>query len=412
MKKAFSALIIVIALLFAATIPVSAAEKEISVYLDGEKIEFDVKPQTVNDRTMVPIRAIFEAMGADVQWDDKTNTAISTKNDIVIKMTIGSSDMYVNDKLVKMDVSPVEIGGRTLAPARYVAEAMGADVQWSQKNNTVVICSENVFAYADHPDIPDFGRCYGLSARSEEINNGFKTFVYIRSAHRPEMNDEYYASSAKTLGGYKEKTYKETKDELVLSYTKEGESEPSYYIGKTRDENGMIVFSVMIPYEEKVTLYAEDGRTIEVMSGEVPAYLKVGWHETIDEVRQTLYSLDGRTITVFKSEVPAYKRVGWYETLDETRQTLYAPDGRTITVFKSEVPAYKKVGWYETLNEAQAANKPVQQKPSGTYNPGPDGYYYVTPTGKRYHLDPNCGGKNSYRTNNIGGLSPCQKCAR
>ena len=53
-----------------------------------EKINFDVPPQTINDRTLVPIRAIFEAMGANVDWDDITQTAISTKDSTTVKMTL------------------------------------------------------------------------------------------------------------------------------------------------------------------------------------------------------------------------------------------------------------------------------------------------------------------------------------
>lgn len=78
---------------------------------------------------MVPIRAIFEAMGATVDWDDATQTAICTKDSTVVKMTLNSTTEYINDVPVTMDVTPVIIFGRTLAPARYVAEAFGYNVK-------------------------------------------------------------------------------------------------------------------------------------------------------------------------------------------------------------------------------------------------------------------------------------------
>ena len=112
-----------------------AAAGEISVYLkgysgvNGEKISFDILPQNVNGQTMVPIRAIFEAMGATVDWDDATQTAICTKDSTVVKMTLNSTTEYINDVPVTMDVTPVIISGRTLAPARYVAEAFGYNVK-------------------------------------------------------------------------------------------------------------------------------------------------------------------------------------------------------------------------------------------------------------------------------------------
>ena len=178
MKKVLSVLMTTIMLFLTMMFPVSADNGEISVYLDAAKIEFDVKPQIINGRTMVPIRAIFEKMGAVVEWDGNTSSAICTKGDTVVKMTVNSMDMYINNQLTKMDISPVVIDGRTLAPARYVAEAFGADVQWSQKNNTVVICSKDVYAFADYPDIRDLGRCYNIPLLSETNENGFKALAY------------------------------------------------------------------------------------------------------------------------------------------------------------------------------------------------------------------------------------------
>lgn len=380
MKKIIS-LLLVVCLVLSVSVTTFASDT-IYVILDGSYIEFDVSPQIINGRTMVPIRAIFEKMGATVEWDVNTSSAICTKGDTVVKMTINSMDMYINNQVTKMDISPVVINERTLVPARYVAEALGADVQWSQKNNTVVICSKDVYAYADYPDIPDLGRCYNIPLLSETNEDGFKALSYSYTAN-DDYYDYLYDNSALVLGGYTEEA--EIKDDIVLiSYTKRGETIPRYYVGVSYDEYGSMVFVVMIPFEETTV---------------------------VDENKVILYALDGRTIEVLESEVPAYLNVGWYRTLAETQQTMYASDGRTITVFKSEVVAYKNVGWYETQAQAQAANK-ITNNTSGSNNPSADGYYYRTPTGKKYHLDPNCGGKNSYRTTNISDLSPCSKCAR
>ena len=97
--------------------------------------------------------------------------------------------------------------------------------------------------------------------------------------------------------------------------------------------------------------------------------------------------MDGRTIEVLESEVPAYLNVGWYRTLSETQQTMYAPDGRKITIFKSEVSAYKNVGWYETQSVAQAANKPVTSNNQNqtTYSNNQGDTVYVGKTGNKYH---------------------------
>ena len=140
MKKIIS-LLLMVCLMLSVSVTTFASDT-IYVTLDGSYIEFDVKPQIINGRTMVPIRAIFEKMGATVEWDGNTSTAICTKGDTVVKMTVNSMDMYINNQVTKMDISPVVIDGRTLAPARYVAEAFGADVQWNGNGRTVLI-SEN-----------------------------------------------------------------------------------------------------------------------------------------------------------------------------------------------------------------------------------------------------------------------------
>lgn len=362
MKKVLSVLVITIMLFLTMTFPVSADNSEISVYLDAAKIEFDVKPQIINGRTMVPIRAIFEKMGAVVEWDGNTSSAICTKGDTIVKMTVNSMDMYINNQLTKMDISPVVIDGRTLAPARYVAEAFGADVQWSQNNNSVVICSKDVYAYADYPDIPDLGRCYNISMLSETVEDGFKVFSYVYS---DMSNDDYYSylydNSALVLGKYSEEAVDTTNGVVTIAYTKSGEVEPRYFVGASYDENGAMIFIVMIPIEEKVDEKVEN--------------------------KVTLYALDGRTLEVLESEVPAYLNVGWCRTLAETQQTMYAPDGRTTTVFKSEVADYKNVGWYETSSAAQAANKLAtnanQNQPTSSNKQGQT--VYVGKTGNKYH---------------------------
>lgn len=138
MKKIISLLLVIGLVLSSATLAF-ANENEISVYVEGQKVSFDVPPQTINDRTMVPIRAIFEVMGATVNWDNATQTAICTKDNTVVKMTLNSKIEYINDVPYEMDVAPVIVDNRTLAPARYVAEAFGYFVNWDGNTKSVLI---------------------------------------------------------------------------------------------------------------------------------------------------------------------------------------------------------------------------------------------------------------------------------
>lgn len=157
MKKIIAFLIAFVTVVFSMNF-VFAKDGKVEVYLegfsgiDGEKINFDIPPQIINGRTMVPIRAIFEAMGATVNWDDSTKTAICTKDNTVVKMTLNSTTEYINDVPNTMDVAPIIMSGRILAPARYVAEAFGYNVGWDDMTKTVLISKNTNYTISDVVD--------------------------------------------------------------------------------------------------------------------------------------------------------------------------------------------------------------------------------------------------------------------
>lgn len=113
--------------------------QDINVTLSGEKIEFDVQPVMENDRVLVPMRAIFEKLGAIVNWDDETSTAIAVKDEKVIIIQIDNAKAFVNTELKDLDVPARLISDRTLVPVRFVSEALDCDVDWNQEEQTVII---------------------------------------------------------------------------------------------------------------------------------------------------------------------------------------------------------------------------------------------------------------------------------
>ena len=135
------ALVLAFSMLCFSTLVTLAAGDSISVYLDGRPLAFDVPPQIINDRTMVPLRAVFEAFGAAVEWDGATQAVTGTKGDTVVVLTIGSTSPSINGKLVTIDQPGVIVNDRTLAPLRFVGEAFGGKVDWDGATNTVTITS-------------------------------------------------------------------------------------------------------------------------------------------------------------------------------------------------------------------------------------------------------------------------------
>lgn len=115
---------------------------EISVKVDGDKVYFDQLPQIVNDRTLVPLRAIFEALGAEVNWDGTTRTVTGIKGETTVKLTIDSDQLYVNGTAKTIDVPATIINDRTMVPARAVSEALGCLVEWQGDIRTVKITTK------------------------------------------------------------------------------------------------------------------------------------------------------------------------------------------------------------------------------------------------------------------------------
>jgi len=104
-------------------------DKSVDVFLYNNEITFDVEPVVVSDRTLVPMRAIFEDLGATVEWDEATQTASAVKDETVVAITIGGAFM-VNGQEVAIDVPAQVISDRTMVPLRVISESFGCTVNW------------------------------------------------------------------------------------------------------------------------------------------------------------------------------------------------------------------------------------------------------------------------------------------
>ncbi len=144
MKRALGIFLVCTLIITLLCIPVQA--EEISVYINGEKLEFDVPPILLNDRTLVPLRAIFEALGADVYWDDVSETAMGNRCGVKVSVTVDSADATINGKAYELDQPAVLIEGRTLVPLRFISEAYGCEVEWEEETQTVRITANEAFA--------------------------------------------------------------------------------------------------------------------------------------------------------------------------------------------------------------------------------------------------------------------------
>lgn len=115
------------------------ATEEIRVKIDGQEISFSQAPLMSEGRVLVPLRGIFEEMGAVVTWYKEEGTVEITKGEIKITLKIGSQVAFKNNKAIHADVPPQIIKGTTYVPLRLISEAFDARVKWSNESKTVEI---------------------------------------------------------------------------------------------------------------------------------------------------------------------------------------------------------------------------------------------------------------------------------
>jgi len=109
------------------------------VKVNGKQMNFDVPPVIQSGRTLVPLRAIFEELGATVEWEEATRTIIANKGNTWLTLRIGDRNAEINGNSTSIDVPPQITNGRTLVPLRFISESLGAEVSWNQQLQLAVI---------------------------------------------------------------------------------------------------------------------------------------------------------------------------------------------------------------------------------------------------------------------------------
>ena len=133
------------------TLTINSGEYEVLINGQVIKRQMDVKPLVKNDRLMLPLRSLSEMIGAKVEWDSQTRTAIFTNKGLVAKIQIDGNEIVLsNGKVIKMDSKPLNINGRILLPISNVANVFGLtngntkdgidqNIEWDGDNKTVEI---------------------------------------------------------------------------------------------------------------------------------------------------------------------------------------------------------------------------------------------------------------------------------
>ena len=115
------------------------------ILINGAEHAIDTEgtvPVLIDDRTLLPVRAVVEAMGGTVEWDGDTQTVTLTKNMDTIRLVIDSDTAYLNDVPKTLDVAPRLISDRTMLPIRFIAENFQYQVEWDEANQRVILTQE------------------------------------------------------------------------------------------------------------------------------------------------------------------------------------------------------------------------------------------------------------------------------
>lgn len=113
--------------------------KGIKAFVNGKHPVFDVPPVIKSGRTLVPIRAISQSLGATVTWNPEDQTAIIVKDGVEIKLVLNEVKAYIDGKEIELDVPSSSINGRIVVPLRFISEAFDSVVKWEDETDSVII---------------------------------------------------------------------------------------------------------------------------------------------------------------------------------------------------------------------------------------------------------------------------------
>ena len=120
-------------------------EAEITVKINGETLKTPIAAKIINDRTMLPMRSVFETLGANVEWAEADQLIFATKGNKLITLKIGYPKIVIQttesnkSEVLELETAPFIDGDYTLVPVRAVAESLDAKVDWDEETNTVLI---------------------------------------------------------------------------------------------------------------------------------------------------------------------------------------------------------------------------------------------------------------------------------
>ena len=410
-------MIFITTVIFALSIfAVSAAEADVVVSLqidnpimevNGGQAEIDpgrgTSPVVINNRTLVPIRAIIEAFGGSVTWQDSTQTVVLAMGSDTVSLVIDSEVAYFNSELHTLDAAPQIINERTMLPIRFVAESFNLGVAWDGSTQTVYVISNTLddseYSYITG-SVPEYsGKPYVQINnnmplfKDYEIING--SFEYYSTLDELGRCDVCMASVAEDIMPTEERS-------SISSVT------PTGWINNSYDSvDGGYLYNRchLIGFQ----LTGENANERNLITG--TRYLNVDamlpFENMVDDyIEQTGNRVMYRVTPVFENENLVADGV-----LMEAYSVEDNGSGISFCVYCYNVQPGIYIDYATGANSDMYTDVAVVESP---YETAIQSGIYRTPTGKKYHYSSSCNG-GTYIASTLEkalarGLTPCKKC--
>ena len=144
MKKLFTIFLAILC----AFAPITAFAADVAIAIDRKPLQTDTAPTSINGRTMVPVRAIFEGLGAEVTWNSDIKSITAQKDDKTIVLYLNDPTAFINGVSHTLDAPAISVNGRTMVPVRFIAESLGCQVYWDSYHKLVSIFTDAADAAA------------------------------------------------------------------------------------------------------------------------------------------------------------------------------------------------------------------------------------------------------------------------
>jgi len=410
----FITFIICILIPFSAVYAADRSDVVVSMQIDNRIIEIngvdtttDAPPVIRDGRTLVPIRAIIEAFGGKVGWDDDAKTVSLSLDGDSIKLTIDSYSAYLNGQKHSLSVAPAIIKGRTMLPIRFIAEGFNLGVAWDSDDKTVTIIrnglDEEEYNYLIK-NVPVYsGKAYSYINGNKPL---FKDYEIIDASFEFYSKLDDIGRCDVCMASVDTDIMPTEERESISSVKPTGWLNVSYDVvpgGYLYNRCHLIGFQLTGENANKRNLIT--GTRYMNVDGMLPFENMVD-----DYIERTGNSVMYRVTPLFR---------GGNLVADGVLMEAYSVEdngqGIKFCVFCYNVQPYIYIN-YATGESSSGSTGASSENENKTVSTEISSVVYRTPSGKRYHLDPDCGGKNSFQTTMdkalSAGLTPCAKCAK